>query len=105
MDIQLIFLVGRATKDAEEYVGKNEKKFSKFSLAVNEYDYLKKEERVTYYDVLIFGKSSEKALERVKKGDKVIVQGKPEAEAYLPKKSKEPKASITVLADSWSVLK
>lgn len=105
MDVQLIFLAGRATKDAEEFVGKNEKKFSKFSLAINEYDYTKKEEVVTYYDVLIFGKRAEKALERVKKGDKVVVQGRPEAEAYLPKKSKEPKASVTVLADSWSVLK
>lgn len=105
MDTQCLFLIGRATKDAEELVSKAEKKFTKFSLAVNEYNFVTKEENATFYDVLIFGKNYEKALEKVKKGDRVIVEGKPEIDVYIPKKSKEPKGTITVLADSWKVVK
>ncbi len=105
MDMHHIYLVGHATRDAEEITGKNDKKFSKFSLGINEYNPISKESEVSYYDVLVFGKSSEKVLKEIKKGDKVLVDGKPEVDAYLPKKGKEPKATVTVLADSWKVMK
>ncbi len=105
MDMQHLFLVGRATKDAEEFTSKSEKKFSKFSLAINEYNAKTKEENATFYDVLVFGKMSEKVVEKVKKGDRIMVQGRPEVEAYLSKKGKEPKASISVIAEDWKVMK
>ena len=105
MDIQHIHLVGNATKDAESLTGKNEKKFTKFSLAVNDYNPVSKESTPTYYDVLIFGNGSEKVLDKVKKGDRIVVDGKPQIEAYLSKKDKQPKASVSVVADGFKILK
>lgn len=100
-----IFVVGRATKDAEELSSKAKKKYAKFSVAVNEYFGKDKEEKSYFYDVLVFGKSAANVKEKVKKGDMVIISGKPEADAYISKKDNEPKSSITILADSWKVLK
>ena len=100
-----IVLLGRATKDAEELTSKKDTKFTKLSLAVNEYNSTTKEETSFFYDVLIFGKPSEKALELVKKGDTIMVTGRPSYEAYLSKKDNEAKYSITVTADSWKTTK
>lgn len=105
MNMQTLILVGRATRDGEEFVSKKEKKFSKFSLAVNEYKGKDAEEKVTFYDVVVFGKLSEKVAERVNKGDLVMVIGKPEVEAYISKKDNEPKGVLNVVAESWNVVK
>src|SRR5258706_511281 len=71
MTMHQIVLLGRATKDAEELTSKKDTKFTKLSLAVNEYNSTTKEETSFFYDVLIFGKPSEKALELVKKENKL----------------------------------
>lgn len=105
MDIQHIHLVGNATKDAESLTGKNDKKFTKFSLAVNDYNPVSKESTPIYYEVLVFGNGSDKVLEKVKKGDRILVEGKPQVEAYMSKKEKLPKASISVVADNFKILK
>lgn len=103
--MQTLILLGHSTKDAESITTKKKTNFTKFCVAVNEFNPTNKEERSTFYDVLIFGKQAEAALERVKKGDMVMVVGKPDTEAYISKITKEPKAQITVLAESWKVLK
>ncbi len=102
-----ITVAGRATKDSEEFESKNKKKFTKLSVAVNEYGSEKKgtEDKVYYYEVLVFGKSAEKAKELVKKGDSVFVQGKPELNIYTSKKNNETKAQINIFADTWTVVK
>lgn len=103
--MQTIILVGRATRDAEDFVSKKDKKYSKFSIAVNEYKGKEVEEEVTFYEILVFGKASEKVAERVRKGDLVMIMGKPEVNAYISKKDNEPKGVFTVLAESWNVIK
>jgi len=105
MDIHHLILLGRSTKDAEIIETKNDKRFAKFSLAINEYNSSLKEEKNYYYDILVFGKSMEKVVEMVKKGDTVLVNGKPGIDIYISKKDNKPKGSITVLAESWKVLK
>lgn len=105
MNMHQIILLGRATKDSEEIKGKNKKGFAKFSVAVNEFRGKDKEEKVYFYDVLVFGEGSKNVVKNVKKGDTVMVMGKPEVDVYLSKKDNEPKGGITVLADSWKVLK
>ena len=99
-----IILVGRSTKDAEEIKAKSKKSFAKFSLAVNEYRGKDLDEKVYFYDVLVFGKGVESVIKTIKKGDLVTVMGKPEVDAYISK-DKEAKGTITVLADSWRALK
>lgn len=105
MYMHQIIVLGRATKDAEVIAKKKKNPFVKVTLAVNEYNATTKEEKVYFYDVLIFGKTGDKALESVKKGDVFMAMGKPEADAYISSKDNEAKASVTVLADSWRVLK
>lgn len=100
-----IIVLGRATKDAEELDSKAKKKYTKFSVAVNEYMGKDKEEKTYFYDVLIFGAGSSIAKDKVKKGDNILIVGKPEFDAYISKKDKEPKTSVTIIADSWKVLK
>ncbi|BCX14173.1 MAG: hypothetical protein KatS3mg085_705 [Candidatus Dojkabacteria bacterium] len=105
MNIQTIFLVGRATKDLEIQDSKNGNKYVRFSLAVNDYDKSAEKEEVTYYDVLLFGQQAENASERIKKGDAVLVVGKPEIDAYASKNEGEPKAKVSVIAKYWQALK
>ena len=104
MNIQHFIVVGRATKDSEVFESKKKTKYAKFSIAVNEYSKKDKEENASFYDVVVFANSAKTPLDNIKKGDKILVQGKPEAEAYLSKDN-EPKAKITVVADTWKVLK
>jgi single-stranded DNA-binding protein len=97
--------LGRATKDAEKLESKGKKTFAKTTIAVNEYNSKTKEEKSFFYDVLFFGKTAEKAAEKIQKGDLVFLNGKPTADAYLSKKDKEPKASISVFVDNWQAIK
>ncbi len=105
MNIHQIVLLGRATRDSEELTSKDEKKYAKFCIAVNDFNGKTKEEKTTFYDVLVFGNSVDSAVEKVKKGDPVMVMGRPEAEAFISKKDNEPKVSITVVSESWKVIK
>ncbi len=105
MDVQKLYLVGRATKDAEAFDAKSGKKFAVFSLAVNRFLGKEKEPEVNYYDCILFNeKVVAKAIEKIKKGDKLLIEGRPEAEAYLSKDN-EPKAKLKVFVDDWQVLK
>lgn len=105
MNMQTLILVGRSTRDAEDFVSKKDKKYAKFSLAVNEYKGKEVEEKTTFYDIVVFGKASEKVTERVKKGDLIMVIGKPEVDAFISKKDNEPRGVMNVIADSWNVVK
>lgn len=103
--MQQIILLGRATKDAEILESKEGKKYSRFSLAINEQigKGKKKEEKSFFYNILIFNKTYDKA-DLIKKGDLVMVDGKPDVDAYLSNDG-EPKATIIVYANRWKLIK
>jgi single-strand DNA-binding protein len=103
MSMQQLLVLGRATKDGEVLESKDGKNYARFSVAVNEYLGGKKEERTSFFNILIFNKSYER-VDKVKKGDYVMVEGRPEADAYLSNEG-EAKASMTVFANKWRVLK
>lgn len=103
MSMQQLIVLGRATKDGEVLASKEGKGYAKFGVAVNEYMGTEKEERTTFYNVLIFNKSHER-VQKVKKGDFVMVEGRPEADAYLSNDG-EAKANMTVFANRWRLLK
>jgi single-stranded DNA-binding protein len=96
---------GRAVADAETLKTKKDKIFTKFTVAVNEYLGEDKGEKAYFYDVLIFDKTAAVAKEKIKKGDNLFIQGRPEVNAYLSKKDKKPKGSISVIANEWRVMK
>jgi len=101
--MQQLLLLGRATKDAEVLESKQGKKYAKFGMAVNEYMGKEKGSTAYFYDVLIFNKSVPKA-DRIKKGDLIILNGKPNAEAYISKEG-EAKAKMIVYAKTWNLIK
>lgn len=104
MYMQQFMVLGRATKDPEFLESKKKKAYAKFSLAVNEYKKEDKEESAVFYDVVVINKTAKKLSELLKKGDLILLKGKPECEAYLSKDN-QPKAKITVFADEWQVIK
>ncbi|MFQ5492685.1 MAG: single-stranded DNA-binding protein [Candidatus Dojkabacteria bacterium] len=103
MNLQQVFLLGRATKDAEVLESKEGKNYAKFSLAVNQYMGKERDERTTFYNVLVFNKSHSKA-DKIKKGDLLLVDGRPDVDAYLSNEG-EAKASLVVYADRWRLMK
>lgn len=105
MNMQKLYLIGRATKDAEIVETKNNKSFVKFSLAVNRYIKGAKDSEVSFFDCLYFMESHvDKIGERVKKGDLIFAEGRPEVEAYLSK-SGEAKATLKVILNDLQVIK
>jgi len=106
MTMQQMLVLGRATKDAEVLDSKEGKRYARFSVAVNELigkDKKKKEEKSYFYNVLVFNKTCEKA-ELIKKGDLVMVDGRPDVDAYLSNEG-EPRANIIVYANKWKLIK
>lgn len=110
MYYQQLFLLGRATKDAEVTKSKQGKPYAKFSLAVNETvgsnskkKSKEKEERTYFYNILVFNKTSANA-DMIKKGDLVMVDGRPEVDPYISNEG-EAKASMVVYAKRWRLLK
>lgn len=101
MDKQFLVLFGHVTKDSEILITKEGgKKYLRFNLAING---AQKEDKTTYYSCLIFGeKIAEIAQSKIKKGTRVMVQGRPEPEAYVNKDG-EAVPSVTVLVDEWAV--
>jgi single-stranded DNA-binding protein len=106
MDMQYLMLFGRTVADSELFESSNKegRKFAVFTLAVNRYVGKGKDEEVTYYDCICFLPSAEKLFERVKKADKVLVQGRPTAEAYINKDGAAV-GKIKVVVESWEVVK
>lgn len=97
-----LLLLGRATKDAESLTSKEGKNYTRFSIAVN--NYINGEEETSFFTALIFNKTAETAAEKIKKGDLVMVDGKPEIDAYLSNEG-EAKATMKIIAERWKVLK
>jgi single-stranded DNA-binding protein len=103
MSMQQLIVLGRAVKDGEVLASKEGKNYGKFSVAVNEYLGAKKEERTSFYNVLVFNKTHDKT-DKIKKGDYVMVEGRPETDAYINNDG-EAKANLVVFANRWKLLK
>ncbi len=101
--MQQLIVLGRAVKDGEVLASKEGKNYGKFSVAVNEYLGAKKEERTSFYNVLVFNKTHDKT-DKIKKGDYVMVEGRPETDAYINNDG-EAKANLVVFANRWKLLK
>ena len=94
MDMLKLYANGRTTKDSQLLESKESKKYATFSLATNR--------RIadgsytpTFVDCICFGKLAEKLAEKVKKGDRVNVTGRPEVSAYINKHNEPRRKSQT----------
>jgi single-stranded DNA-binding protein len=82
MNQQHLILMGRATNDTEELESSKGRKFTKFGLAINEYDSDSEDYTPTYYNVVNFFKQPLRESEKVCRGDVVMVEGKPDIKLY-----------------------
>lgn len=102
MNMQQLLIMGRATKDAEVLESKEGKTYARFSVAVNEYLGKDKDEKTTFYNVLVFNKTST-AVDKINKGDLVMVDGRPDVDAYISNDGTA-KANLVVVAERWKLL-
>lgn len=98
--LNLIILLGRATKDPELRRGADNTAIANFDLAV---DNLGKDSGSSFFVVKAFSKVGENVAKYVRKGDKVAVQGRIQQRTYLAKDGTK-RAVYEVLADSVEFL-
>ena len=105
MNKQEVCLLGRSVSTPEVKKSKDDTAYSEVSIAVN-WDSKnkkgKKEEKVTYYRVLVFGKRAEKS-KNIKKGRLLYAKGRLEVDPYVSDKG-EGRVSLTVIAREFYVL-
>ena len=98
--LNVIILMGRATKDPEIWRTADDTAVVKFDLAV---DNLGKEAGSSFFAIKCFSKVGENVSKFVRKGHKVAVQGRIEQRTYLAKDGSK-RAVYEVLADSVEFL-
>lgn len=76
MDINVVMLIGRLTKDADVRAG--EKTIAKFSVAVNR---MKKDE-VDFLNCVAFGKTAEIVEKYTHKGSRIAIRGRIQTGSY-----------------------
>jgi single-strand DNA-binding protein len=97
MDYQKIILVGNATGAARVEQAKGKTAYADFTVAVS-----RSRNATDFFPVRCFGKLAEPAA-RIKKGTKVIVEGRVEIDRFIPKQG-EPRKTVRVLADAVRVV-
>jgi len=97
MDYQKLILVGNTTKDAEVKRPKGKTAYANFTLAVS-----RTKEQKTFFPVRVFGKLAE-TCEMVKKGAKVLVEGKLDISDYTDKEGQK-RMTFRLLADAYRLL-
>jgi single-strand DNA-binding protein len=92
-----MIIVGNTTKDAEVKQPEGKTAYADFTLAVS-----RTKEQTTFFPVRVFGKLAE-TCERVKKGAKVLVEGKLDISEYTDEEGQK-KMTFRVLADTYRLL-
>lgn len=99
--MQQITILGNIGQDAELRNIDDKRSVISFSVACSESWKNKKgekETRTTWYDVAVWDKPNLQPF--LKKGGKILVQGTPRAQAYLPSNKTEPVGKIAITATS-----
>jgi single-stranded DNA-binding protein len=71
MGLQIVSIIGNATKDAEVKISKDGASYVTFRIAVSGRD-----ESTTFYNVLVFGHYGEAIKDQITRGRQVFVNGK-----------------------------
>lgn len=71
MSLQLVNVIGNATKDAEKKASKDGVSYVTFRVAANNTD-----ESTTFYNVVVFGSYGEMLRESITKGREIFVNGR-----------------------------
>jgi hypothetical protein len=71
MSLQIVSIIGNATKDAEQKVSKDGVNYVSFRVAVSGAD-----GKATFYNVLLFGRYGEVLRDSITKGREIFVSGR-----------------------------
>ncbi len=91
LSLQLVNVIGNATKDAEKKVSKDGVSYTTFRLAASGAS-----EKSTFYNVIIFGRYGEVMQEHITKGREIFVSGRLEINE---------KGYISVISDHVKLLR
>ena len=94
MDINVVVLVGRLTREADMR-SKDDKAIAKFSLAVNR---MKKDE-ADFINCTAFGKTAEVVEKYTRKGSRVAVRGKIQTGSYTNKEGQKVYTTDVIVDD------
>lgn len=96
-----VIVVGNLTRDLELRYTPNGAAVAEFGIAVNE-SWKKdgvKQEYVSFFDCTLFGKSAEGLADFLKKGRKILVDGKLRQDRWQDEKTQANRSKIKILVD------
>jgi len=97
MDYQKTIIVGNATKDAEVHQPEGKTAYADFTVAVST-----AKDHTTFFPIRAFGKLAE-TCENVKKGVKVLVEGRLDISDYTDEEGQK-RMAFRILADTYRLL-
>lgn len=100
MDTNVVVLVGRSTRDVEVKYLQNGQAVADMGLAVGRK--VKEEDKVSFFNVTLWGKLAELAGEYVKKGKQVAITGRLEEQTW--EKEGEKRSKVVVVANDLQFL-
>lgn len=95
--------IGAAGRSADREKSKDgSKEWASFNIAVN--TGYGENKSTMWVKCIVFNKSYEVALEKIKRGDTIYVEGNLKVQAYVGKKDGLAKADITLVVNNWQWL-
>lgn len=101
MNLQQLLLMGRAIHDSQILFDEKKQKYARVEIGVKEYS--KKTEEVTYYYNCYITKGDFTTWTHIKKGDLVMIDGRPEIDYICRDEVGSP--TIKVIVSKWKLLK
>ena len=95
-----VYLIGRVTRYLElKHFGTEERKYARFTLAVDEYNSTTKENTTNFINIVAFDRKAEILSQYITKGRKLSIEGKLRAGSYLDKNNSKKYAVDIILED------
>jgi len=106
MSYQNITIVGRVGRNAELKYLKNGVALCEFSVAVSKKTGRgdERKEKTTWFKCTVWRDRAETASDIIRKGAQILVAGEVDIEAYIDKKTNEPRASLTITVGTFQLL-
>lgn len=101
--MQQIIVMARAEKNGRVLKGKEGQLYGRLYLVLTEYNRDTDEDIVSRFRIHIDGATAGDIV-KVREGDFVMVEGRPETDAYLDSNG-EAKADLVIFANRWKILK
>jgi len=106
MSYQNITIVGRVGRNAELKYLKDGVALCEFSVAVSKKTGRgdERKEKTTWFKCTVWRDRAETAADIIRKGAQILVAGEVDVEAYIDKKTNEPRASLTITVGTFQLL-